>query len=92
MLHFSTVRQRLFSKHRGKLLKEILFPAVPHKAAIMHRNLEDFHFEVPKHPAHSPDCSDYYLFLNLKKHLKHWGGHISCGQVDYSTTKRIFLG
>jgi histone-lysine N-methyltransferase SETMAR len=30
------------------------------------------HFEVLKHPAYSPDLapSNYYLFPNLKKHLK----------------------
>jgi histone-lysine N-methyltransferase SETMAR len=34
--------------------------------------LADLHFEVLKHPAYSPDLapSDYYLYPNLKKHLK----------------------
>jgi hypothetical protein len=34
--------------------------------------LADLHFEVLKHPAHSTRLasSDYYLFPNLKKHLK----------------------
>jgi histone-lysine N-methyltransferase SETMAR len=43
-----------------------------HKAAITHQKLADHHFEVLKHPAYSPDLahSDYYLFPNLKKHLK----------------------
>jgi histone-lysine N-methyltransferase SETMAR len=46
--------------------------AAPHKAAITHQKLADIHFEVQKHPAYSPDLAppDYYLFPNLKKHLK----------------------
>jgi hypothetical protein len=34
--------------------------------------LADLHFEVLKHLAYSPDLvpSDYYLFPNLKKHLR----------------------
>jgi hypothetical protein len=38
----------------------------------MHQKLTDLHFEALKHPAYSPDLapSDYYLFPNLKKHLK----------------------
>jgi hypothetical protein len=38
----------------------------------MHQKLADLHFEVLKYLAHSPDLapSDYYLFPNLKKHLK----------------------
>jgi histone-lysine N-methyltransferase SETMAR len=61
-------------------LKLILFlqnNAAPHKAAITHRKLADFHFGVQKHPAYSPDFAplDYYLFPNLKKHLK--GGKFS---------------
>jgi hypothetical protein len=52
------------------LSKGILFlqdNAAPHKAAITHQKLADFHFEVLKHPAYSPDLapSDYYLFPNL---------------------------
>jgi hypothetical protein len=63
------------SKLRGKLSKGILFlqgNAAAHKAAITHQKLADLHFEVLKHPANSPDfaSSDYYLFPNLKKHLK----------------------
>jgi histone-lysine N-methyltransferase SETMAR len=43
-----------------------------HKAAITHQKLADLHFEVLKHLAYTPDLapSDYYLFPNLKKHLK----------------------
>jgi hypothetical protein len=39
----------------------------PHKAAITHQKLANFHFKVLKHPAYSPDFapSDYYLFPNL---------------------------
>jgi hypothetical protein len=40
--------------------------------AIMDQKLADLHFEVLKHLAYSPDLApfDYYLFHNLKKHLK----------------------
>jgi histone-lysine N-methyltransferase SETMAR len=66
------LKQQLVSKHRGKLLKRILFlqdNAAPHKAATMHLKLADIHFEVLKHPAYSPDLapSDYCLFPNLKE-------------------------
>jgi hypothetical protein len=52
------------------LSKGILFlqdNANPHKAAITHQKLSDFHFEVLKHPAYSADLapSDYYLLHNL---------------------------
>jgi hypothetical protein len=80
------------------LSKGILFlkdDAATHKAAIMHPELADLHFEVLKHPAYSPDLapSNYYLFPNLKKH-----GADKClaFSISYfpicSTTKRIFLG
>jgi hypothetical protein len=38
----------------------------------MHQKWADFHFEVLKHLGCSPGLtpSDYYLFPNLKKHLK----------------------
>jgi histone-lysine N-methyltransferase SETMAR len=66
------------SKHRGRWVsfrKGILFlqdNAAPHKAAITHHKFAELNFEVLKHPAYSPDFapSDYYLFPNLKKHLK----------------------
>jgi histone-lysine N-methyltransferase SETMAR len=69
------LKQQLVFKRRGELSKGILFlqqNAAPHKAAIMHQKLADLHFEVPKHPAYSPDLapSDYCLFPSLKKHLK----------------------
>jgi histone-lysine N-methyltransferase SETMAR len=56
-------------------LKEILLlqnNAVPHKVTIIHQNLADLHYEALKHPAYSSELSplDYYLFPNLKKHLK----------------------
>jgi hypothetical protein len=56
-------------------LKGILFLqdiAAPHKAAITHQKCADLHFEVMKHLVFSPDFDplDYYLFPNLKKHLK----------------------
>jgi histone-lysine N-methyltransferase SETMAR len=65
----------MVSKRRGKLSKGILFlqdSAAPHKAAIIHQILAGLYFEVLKHPAYSPDLvpSEYYLFPNLKKHLK----------------------
>jgi histone-lysine N-methyltransferase SETMAR len=69
------LKQQVVSKRRGKLSKGILIlqdKAAPHKAAITHQTFSDLHFEVPKHPAYSPDLapSDYYLFPNLKKYLK----------------------
>jgi histone-lysine N-methyltransferase SETMAR len=68
------LKQQLVSKWRGKLSKETSFlrdSAAPHKAAIAHHKLADFHFEVLKHPAYSPDLapSNCYLFPDLKKHL-----------------------
>jgi histone-lysine N-methyltransferase SETMAR len=65
----------MVSKRRGKLSKGILFledNAAPHKTAITHQKLADLKFQILKHPAYSPDLapSDYYLFPNLKKHLK----------------------
>jgi histone-lysine N-methyltransferase SETMAR len=64
------LKQQLVSKRRGNLSKGILF--LQDKAAITHQKLADLHSEVLKHPAYSPDLapSDYYLFPNLKKHLK----------------------
>jgi hypothetical protein len=46
--------------------------AAAHKVVITHQKLADLHFEVLKLPAYSHDLalSDYYLFPNLKKHLK----------------------
>jgi histone-lysine N-methyltransferase SETMAR len=46
--------------------------AAPHKMTITQQKLADIHFEVLKHVAYSSDLapSDYYLFPNLKKHLK----------------------
>jgi hypothetical protein len=72
---FDKLKQQLASEHRGKLLKGILFlqeNAAPHKVAITHQKLADLYFEDLKHLAYSPDLalSDYYLFPNLKKHLK----------------------
>jgi histone-lysine N-methyltransferase SETMAR len=69
------LKQQLVSKRRCKHSKGILFlqdNAAPPKAAITHQKLEDLHFEILKHPAYSPDLVplDYYLFPNLKKHLK----------------------
>jgi hypothetical protein len=69
------LKQQLVSKHRGKLSKGTLLlqdGAASHKEAIPHQKLADLHFEVLKHLACSHDLapSDYYLFPNLKKHLK----------------------
>jgi histone-lysine N-methyltransferase SETMAR len=69
------LKQQLVSKRWSKLSKGILFlqdNAAPHKAATVHRKLADLHFEVLKHLTYSPNLapSDYYLFPNLKKHLK----------------------
>jgi histone-lysine N-methyltransferase SETMAR len=46
--------------------------AAPHKEVIMHKKLAVLHSEVLKTPAFSPYLapSDYYIFPNLKKHLK----------------------
>jgi hypothetical protein len=69
------LKQQLVSKRRGKLSKGILIlqdNAAPHKVAITHLKLTDLHFKTLKHLAYSTDLapSDYYLFPNLKKHLK----------------------
>jgi hypothetical protein len=43
------LKQQLVSKRRGKLSKGILFlhdNAAPHKEAITHQKLADFHFKV----------------------------------------------
>jgi histone-lysine N-methyltransferase SETMAR len=69
------LKQQVVSKRRGKLSKGILFlqdSAAPHKAAIIQRKLAGLHFEVLTLPAYSPDLapSEYYLFPNLKKHLR----------------------
>jgi hypothetical protein len=42
--------------------------AGPHKATITHQKLADLHSEVLKHPDLAP--LGYYLFPNLKIHLK----------------------
>jgi hypothetical protein len=45
------LKQQLVSEHRFKLSRGILFfqdNAAPHKAAIMHQKLADFHSEVLK--------------------------------------------
>jgi hypothetical protein len=65
------LNQRLFSKHRGKLSKALLFlenNVSLHKAAITHKKLADLHFEVLKHPTYSPDLvpSDCRLIPDLK--------------------------
>jgi histone-lysine N-methyltransferase SETMAR len=46
--------------------------AAPHKVAITHKKWADLHFKVLKHLTYSPDLAplEYYLFPNLKKHLK----------------------
>jgi hypothetical protein len=69
------LKQPLASKCQGKISKGILFlqdNAAPHKAAITYQKLADLHFEILKHAAYSPYLAslDYYLFPNLKKHLK----------------------
>jgi hypothetical protein len=69
------LKQQLVSKHRGKLLKGILFikgNSAPHKVAITYQKLTELHFEVLKHLAHPTDLAplDYCLFPNLKKHFK----------------------
>jgi histone-lysine N-methyltransferase SETMAR len=70
--------------------------AVPHETAITHQKLADFQFEVLKHPAQSSDLAplDYYLFPNLKKHLKgrKFSSIEDCGRVVSSITKITFLG
>jgi histone-lysine N-methyltransferase SETMAR len=71
---FDKLKQQLFSKHRGKLSKGILFlqnnPPL-HMAAIRHQKWSDLRFDVLKHPVCSPDLapSNYCLFPNFKKQL-----------------------
>jgi transposase len=96
------LEQQLVSKRRGKLPQRILFlqdNAAPHSAGITDQKLAELHIEVPKHPACSPDLSpsDYYLFPNLKKHLKGRRissieeAHISCRRAVCSKSKKEFF-
>jgi hypothetical protein len=68
-------KQELVSKHRGKLLKLILFFKMMllfRRWLIMQQKFADLRFEGQKQPTYSPNVgpSEYYLFPNLKKHLK----------------------
>jgi histone-lysine N-methyltransferase SETMAR len=68
--------------------------ASPHEVAITHQKLADFHFEVLKHLAYSPDLapSDYYLFPNLKgRKFFSTEEATLAANVVCSTTRRIFL-
>jgi transposase len=88
------LKQQLVSKRRGKLSKGILFledNSASHKAAITHKKLA----EVLKQPTYSPDFapSGYYLFRNIKNHLKggkFWSTELR--RVVSSTNNIIFLG
>jgi hypothetical protein len=71
------------------LSKVILFlqnNAAPHKAAITHQKSADFHFQVVKQPANSPDLapSDYYLFPNLFTKPKTYQPLVSIGARNVS--------
>jgi hypothetical protein len=98
VVHLDKLKQKLVSKHRGKLSKGILFfqdNAVPHRAAITHQKLVHRHFEVLKHLAYSSDLapSGYYLFPNLNKLFRERKfSSIGHGRVVCRIIKRIFLG
>ena len=69
------LRESIKEKRRGKLTKGILLlhdNAPVHKAKVAQAAIRDCGFEELNHPAYSPDLapSDYYLFRNLKKHLR----------------------
>ena len=69
------LKEAIKEKRRGKLSKGIL---MLHDNAPVHRSrksmaaLRDCGFEEINHPPYSPDLapSDYFLFRNLKKHLR----------------------
>lgn len=69
------LRDAIKEKRRGKLTKGVLLlhdNAPVHKSRQTVSALKECGFQELSHPAYSPDLapSDYYLFRNLKKHLR----------------------
>lgn len=69
------LKEAIKEKRRGKLRKGVLFlqdNAPAHKAGKTMDVLQNLGFQCIDHPPYSPDLapSDYFLFPNLKKHLK----------------------
>ena len=60
-----------------------------HKSRVAHATIHDCKFEQVNHPPHSPDLapSDYYLFQNLKSHLR---GMRYRDNVELAATKAWF--
>lgn len=69
------LREAIKGKRRGKLTAGVLLlhdNAPVHKARVAKAAVRECGFEEITHPPYSPDLapSDYYLFPNLKKHLR----------------------
>jgi histone-lysine N-methyltransferase SETMAR len=69
------LKEAIKKKRRGKLTEGILFlqdNAPAHTSNVVAAKLNTLGFQLVHHPPYSPDLapSDYYLFPNLKKHLK----------------------
>ena len=69
------LRQAIREKRRGLLTKGVLLlhdNAAPHKARVSQAAIRECNFEQIPHPPYSPHMapSDFYLFPNLKKHLR----------------------
>lgn len=69
------LREAILEKRRGLLTRGVLLlhdNAPVHKSRVAQAAIRDCGFEQLNHPPYSPDLapSDYYLFPNLKKHLK----------------------
>ena len=74
------MRDILKAKHRGKVIKGVLFlhdNAPARRAVATQKKLAYLGFQCRDHPPYSPDLapSDYHLFPGLKKQLK--GRHFS---------------
>ena len=69
------LRTAIKEKRRGKLSQGVLLlhdNAPVHKSRIAQAAIRECKFEQLNHPPYSPDLapSDYYLFRNLKSHLR----------------------
>ena len=69
------LRTAIKEKRRGKLGQGVLLlhdNAPVHKSRIAQAAIRECKFEQLNHPPYSPDLapSDYYLFRNLKSHLR----------------------
>lgn len=69
------LREAVKEKRRGKLTRGVLLlhdNASSHKSKVAMAAIANCGFQVLEHPAYSPDLApcDYYLFPNLKKHLR----------------------